>query len=129
MGELNHFNCQVKFPLASSSSTKMAPVEIDTISRDVITPSAHMKIVDKAFELPLVTDTFNEVSNHAQPLSPYVETMKNIAKPYVEKFSPMVESGFITIKTAADLQLPEGTTANIQSKFDSAKDQVDTLVC
>merc|ERR1712202_58707 len=61
---------------------------------------------------------------------------KNVATPYVEKFSPMVESGFITIKTAADLQLPEGTTANIQSKFDSAKEQVtsavenlDTLVC
>ena len=114
----------------------MAPVEIETISRDVITPSAYMKIVDKAFELPLVTDTFNEVSKLAQPLSPYVETMKNIATPYVEKFSPMVESGFITIKTAADLQFPEGTTDNIQCKFDSVKEQVtsavenlDTLVC
>merc|ERR1712096_345233 len=129
MGELNHFNCQVKFPIASSSSTKMAPVEIETISRDVITPSAHMKIVEKAFELPLVTDTFNEVSKLARPLSPYVETMKNVATPYVEKFSPMVESGFITIKNAADFQLPEGTTANIQSKFDTAVENLDTLVC
>merc|ERR1712096_498747 len=129
MGELNHFNCQVKFPIASSSSTKMAPVEIETISRDVITPSAHMKIVEKAFELPLVTDTFNEVSKLARPLSPYVETMKNVATPYVEKFSPMVESGFTTIKNAADLQLPEGTTANIQSKFDTAVENLDTLVC
>merc|ERR1712119_203734 len=103
--------------------------EIETISRDVITPSAHMKIVEKAFELPLVTDTFNEVSKLARPLSPYVETMKNVATPYVEKFSPMVESGFITIKTAADLQLPEGTTANIQSKFDTAVENLDTLVC
>merc|ERR1712119_103305 len=103
--------------------------EIETISRDVITPSAHMKIVEKAFELPLVTDTFNEVSKLARPLSPYVETMKNVATPYVEKFSPMVESGFITIKNAADLQLPEGTTANIQSKFDTAVENLDTLVC
>merc|ERR1712096_187573 len=77
-----------------------------------------------------------EVSKLAQPLSPYVETMKNVATPYVEKFSPMVESGFITIKTAADLQFPEGTTDNIQCKFDSVKEQVtsavenlDTLVC
>merc|ERR1712096_201919 len=129
MGELNHFNCQVKFPIASSSSTKMAPVEIEIISRDVITPSVHMKIVEKAFELPLVTDTFNEVSKLARPLSPFVETMKNVATPYVEKFSPMVESGFITIKNAADLQLPEGTTANIQSKFDTAVENLDTLVC
>merc|ERR1712119_42194 len=103
--------------------------EIETISRDVITPSAHMKIVEKAFELPLVTDTFNEVSKLARPLSPYVETMKNVATPYVDKFSPMVESGFITIKTAADLQLPEGTTANIQCKFDTAVENLDTLVC
>merc|ERR1712119_169323 len=103
--------------------------EIETISRDVITPSAHMKIVEKAFELPLVTDTFNEVSKLARPLSPYVETMKNVATPYVDKFSPMVESGFITIKNAADLQLPEGTTANIQSKFDTAVENLDTLVC
>jgi len=118
----------------------MAPVEIDTIPRDVITPISYLKSVDKAFELPLVTDTYNEVSKFAQPISPYVETVKNIATPYVEKFSPMVESGFISIKTTAEEniipQLPEGTTDNIKSKLDSAKEQVasavenlDTMVC
>merc|ERR1719186_2361515 len=118
----------------------MAPVEIDTIPRDVITPISYLKSVDKAFELPLVTDTYNEVSKFARPISPYVETVKNIATPYVEKFSPMVESGFISIKTTAEEniipQLPEGTSDNIKSKLDSAKEQVtsavknlDTMVC
>merc|ERR1719186_1688235 len=118
----------------------MAPVEIDTIPRDVITPISYLKSVDKAFELPLVTDTYNEVSKFARPISPYVETVKNIATPYVEKFSPMVESGYISIKTTAEEniipQLPDGTSDNIKFKLDSAKEQVtyavenlDTMVC
>ena len=54
----------------------MAPVTIDTIPRDVVAapPVAHLKIVDKAFELPLVNDTYNEVTRLAQPLTPFVET-------------------------------------------------------
>merc|ERR1712202_128324 len=110
------------------------------IPRDVITPAAYLKSVDKAFELPLVTDTYNEISKLAGPISPYVETVKNIATPYVEKISPMVESGIITIKSTAEEnivhKLPEGTADNIKSKLDSAKEQVasavdnlDTLVC
>merc|ERR1712096_318398 len=136
----NHLYCQLKYPLARSSSITMAPVELDTIPRDVITPTAYLKSVDKAFELPLVTDTYNEISKLAGPISPYVETVKNIATPYVEKISPMVESGFITIKSTAEenivSKLPEGTADNIKSKLDSAKEQVasavdnlDTLVC
>merc|ERR1712096_84692 len=136
----NHLYCQLKYPLARSSSITMAPVELDTIPRDVITSTAYLKSVDKAFELPLVTDTYNEISKLAGPISPYVETVKNIATPYVEKISPMVESGFITIKSTAEenivSKLPEGTADNIKSKLDSAKEQVvsavdnlDTFVC
>merc|ERR1712096_63763 len=136
----NHLYCQLKCPLTSSSSTTMAPVEVDTIPRDVITPAAYLKSVDKAFELPLLTDTYNEISKLAGPISPYVETVKNIATPYMEKLSPMVESGFSTIKSTAEEnivhKLPEGTADNIKSKLDSAKEQaasavdnLDTLVC
>jgi len=115
----------------------MAPVEIDVIPRDVVAiPVAHLKIVDKAFELPLVNDTYNEVTRLAAPLSPFVETVKE----NMEKVTPMLESGFITIKTKAEEklfpQLPEGTTANIQAKLDTAKenvasavDNLDSLAC
>eukprot|EP00090_Calanus_glacialis_P047525 TRINITY_DN9916_c0_g1_i5.p1 TRINITY_DN9916_c0_g1~~TRINITY_DN9916_c0_g1_i5.p1 ORF type:complete len:451 (-),score=144.23 TRINITY_DN9916_c0_g1_i5:71-1375(-) len=107
----------------------MAPVEIDVIPRDVVAaPVAHLKIVDKAFELPLINDTYNEVSRLAAPLSPFVETVKENA----EKVTPMLESGFITIKTTAEEklfpQLPEGTTANIQAKLDTAKEKVTSAV-
>ena len=115
----------------------MPPVEIDSIPRYVVAP---LKIVDKAMKLPLVSDTYNQVSKLAQPLTPYVETIKNVASPYMEKLSPMVESGFISIKTKAEEnilpQLPEGTTDNLQAKLDSAKEQLasaygnlDSLAC
>ena len=54
------------------------------------------------------------------------------AKENVEKVTHMLESGFITIKTKAEEklfpQLPEGTTANIQAKIDTAKEKVTSAV-
>ena len=103
----------------------MAPVEIETIPRDVVgaPPVAHLKIVDKAFELPLVSDTYNEVTRLAQPLTPFVET----AKENVEKLAPILESGFISMKNKAEEklfhQLPEGTTVRIQAKLDTAMEK------
>jgi len=107
----------------------MAPVEIDIVPRDVVAaPMAHFKIVDKAFELPLINDTYNEVTRLALPLSPFVETVKE----NMEKVTPMLESGFTSIKTKAEEklfpQLPEGTTANIQAKLDTAKERVTSAV-
>jgi len=116
----------------------MAPVEIDTIPRDVVAaPSVpHLKIVDKAFELPLVNDTYNEVTRLVQPLTPFVET----AKENVEKLAPIFESGFISMKNKAEEkffpQLPEGTTVKIQAKLDTAMEKaasavgsLDSLAC
>jgi len=108
----------------------MAPVEIDTIPRDVVTAStvAPLKIVDKAFELPLVSDTYNEVTRLAQPLTPFVET----AKENVEKLAPILESGFISMKNKAEEkffpQLPEGTTVKIQAKLDTAMEKAASAV-
>ena len=105
----------------------MAPVESDVIPRDVVTaPVAYFKIVDKAFELPLINDTYNEVTRLARPLSPFVETMKE----NMEKVTPMLESGFISIKTKEKFypQLLEGTTANIQEKLNTAKERVTSAV-
>ena len=116
----------------------MAPVTIDTIPRDVVAapPVAHLKIVDKAFELPLVNDAYNEVTRLAQHLTPFVET----AKENVEKFAPVLESGFISIKNKAEEkffpQLAEGTTVHIQAKLDTAMKKaasslgsLDSLAC
>merc|ERR1719318_2215632 len=62
------------------------------------------------------------------PMSPFVETLKE----NMEKVTPMLESGFVTIKAKAEEklfpQLPEGTSANIQSKLDTAKEKVASAV-
>jgi len=107
----------------------MAPVEIEAIPRDIVAaPVANLKIVDKAFQLPLVNDTYNEVTRLAAPMSPFVETVKE----NMEKVSPMLESGFVSIKTKAEEkllpQLPEGTSANIQANLDTAKEKVASAV-
>ena len=53
------------------SPTIMATVEIEVIPHDLVAaPVAHLKIVDKAFELPLVNDTCKKVTRLAAPLSP-----------------------------------------------------------
>ena len=120
---------QAAFSSFILSPTIMAPVEIDIIPRDVVAaPVAHLKIVDKAFDLPLINDTYNEVSRLAAPLSPFVETVKE----NMDKVTPMLESGFITIKTQAEEklfpQIPEATTVNIQAKLDTAMEKVTSAV-
>merc|ERR1719318_686810 len=95
----------------------MAPVEIEVIPRDIIAaPVAHLKIVDKAFELPLVNDTYNEVTRLAAPMSPLVETVKG----KMGKVTPMLESGFVTIKAKLD---------TAKEKVASAVDNLDLLAC
>merc|ERR1719339_144839 len=113
----------------SPTTTTMAPVEVEVIPRDIVTaPVANLKVVNKAFQLPLVNDTYNEVIRLAAPMSPYVETVKE----NMEKVTPMLESGFVSIKTKAEEklfpQLPEGTSANIQANLDTAKEKVASAV-
>ena len=83
----------------------MAPVESNFIPRDAtaIATMAHLKIVNKAFQLPLVNDAYIEVSKLAQPLSPYIEAVKDVTIPLVEKLTPIVEAKVFA-------QLSEGTT-------------------
>ena len=47
----------------------MAPVEVDYVPRSIIAPVKNLKVVDKAFSLPLVSSAYSEVS---RVTSPYV---------------------------------------------------------
>jgi len=107
----------------------MPPVECDSVPRNAVAP---LKVVDKAMQLPVVSDTYNEVSKLAQPLSPCVEAVAS----YVEKITPMVESGLDSIKSKAEEnilpRLPEGTSAKLESvkgKFNAAYENLDSLAC
>merc|ERR1711928_14420 len=137
MGTSLQVHLEAAFSYFIQHTTTMAPVEIEVIPRDVVAaPVTNLKIVNKAFQLPLVNDTYNEVTRIAAPMSPYVETVKE----NMEKVTPMLESGFVSIKTKAEEklfpQLPEGTSATIQANLDIAKEKVaaavdnlDSLAC
>jgi len=111
----------------------MAPVEIDTIPYDIMAPVKNLKVVTKAFELPLVTSAYTEIATLASPLTPIVEnTMTTI--------TPIVEVGINTIKTTMEESvlphLPEGMTETLQSNMTAAVehvtaavDKVDILAC
>ena len=50
-----------------------------------------------AENLALINDTYNEVTRLALPLTPFMKTVER----NMEKVTPMLESGFISIKTKA----------------------------
>merc|ERR1719318_1402214 len=111
----------------------MAPVEIDTIPMDIMAPVKNMKVVNKAFELPLVTSAYDEITKMAAPISPYVENS-------VTTITPIVEIGFNTIKAKVEENvmphLPEGMSESVQANMTSAVDhisaaveKIDTLAC
>merc|ERR1712162_5320 len=111
----------------------MAPVEVETIPYDIMAPAKNLKVVDKAFELPLVTSAYTEITSLASPLTPYVENT-------VTTITPMVEAGYTVIKTKVEGRgmphLPEGTVETLQSKMDGAVahltvavQKADSLAC
>merc|ERR1712215_60614 len=101
---------------------KMPPVEIDNIPRDAVAPDcrkSYFKIVDKAFELPLVNDAYKEVSKYTSPLTPYVETVVSVATPYVESI----------MNTAEENVLPLGMLDFATVQATSAAENLDNFAC
>ena len=80
-----------------------------------------MSIIRKCFQLPLVNDTYIEVSKLAQPLSLYIEAVKDVTIPLVGKLTPIVEDKVFA-------QLSEGTATIIQNKVEYAKEKVASAV-
>ena len=70
------------------------------------------KVVEKVFDLPLVTDTYDALAKLSTPLQPYVEKAGSIA-------SPVVDCAF-TIKDDIEGKMPEV----VQSGLTCAKGQV-----
>merc|ERR1712212_428998 len=70
------------------------------------------KVVEKVFNLPLVTDTYDSLAKFSSPLHPYMEKAGSIA-------SPVVDRAF-TFKAGLENMTPE----MIQTGYNSAKGQV-----
>merc|ERR1712042_415881 len=108
----------------------MADMENDSIpTYDVMAPVKSLKVVDKAFELPVVSSAYTEIATLACPITPYVESS-------VKFITPIVEGGCNTIKEKVMPHLPDGTAESLHSKVNGAVAQltvavekVDTLAC
>eukprot|EP00092_Neocalanus_flemingeri_P026526 GFUD01028749.1.p1 GENE.GFUD01028749.1~~GFUD01028749.1.p1 ORF type:complete len:291 (-),score=59.20 GFUD01028749.1:111-983(-) len=113
----------------------MAPVEDEVIPVEVEVIPVHswlmnIKIVDKAFELPVVTSAYAEIAKLASPLTPLVDNSLTTT------ITPMVEVGFTTIKTKVEEsvvpRLPDVMSKTIHSAVEhvtAAVEKIDTIAC
>ena len=89
-----------------------ASIEVGVEGSEFVKP----KVVEKVFNLPLVTDTYDSLAKFSSPLHPYMEKAGSIA-------SPVVDRAF-TFKAGIESMTPE----MIQTGYNSAKGQVCSLL-
>ena len=89
-----------------------ATIEVGVEGSEFVKP----KVVEKVFNLPLVTDTYDSLAKFSSPLHPYMERAGSIA-------SPVVDRAF-TFKAGIESMTPE----MIQTGYNSAKGQVCCLL-
>jgi len=108
--------------VASASDQKSA-VKQDT-SPEVAQGFVKPKVVEKVFDLPVVSDTYDSLVKLSSPLSPYVEKIGTLA-------SPMVDQA-LDLKARIEDKVPEGvqtgytTTLN---KVVTAAVSLDATLC
>merc|ERR1712212_154446 len=85
-----------------------ATIEVGVEGSEFVKP----KVVERVFNLPLVTDTYDSLAKLSTPLHPYMEKAGSIA-------SPVVDRAF-TFKAGLESMTPE----MIQTGYNSAKGQV-----
>ena len=82
-----------------------ATIEVGAEGSEFVQP----KVVEKVFNLPCVTDTYDSLANLSTPLHPYMEKAGSLASPVATTFKAGIES-----------MAPEV----IQTGYNSAKGQV-----
>merc|ERR1711868_135148 len=87
----------------------------------IIAPVKNLKVVDKAFSLPLVSSAYTEVS---RVTSPYVTST-------MDKVSPMVETTWIKMTPVEEKVtplIPASVTETVQSGYNATVEQVSAAV-
>merc|ERR1711936_791752 len=106
--------CTIKIEEHSYFRSIMSTVESESIpAYDMMASVKNMKVVDKAFELPVVTSAYNEIVSLTSPITPYVETT-------VTFITPIVEGGYHTIQAKVN-----GAVAHLSV----AVEKVDAFAC
>jgi len=107
----------------------MAPVEVDYVPRSIIAPVKNLKVVDKAFSLPLVSSAYTEVS---RVTSPYVTSTMDKVSPMVEttwsKMTPVMESVKSQVEEKVTPLIPASVTETVQSGYNATVEQVSAAV-
>jgi len=107
----------------------MAPVEVDYVPRSIIAPVKNLKVVDKAFSLPLVSSAYTEVS---RVTSPYVTSTMDKVSPMVEttwsKMTPVMESVKTQVEEKVTPLIPASVTETVQSGYNATVEQVSAAV-
>ena len=86
-----------------------APAVVSSLKKPAEVSAVKPKVVEKVFNLPVVTDTYDSLANLSTPLHPYMEKAGSLASPVATTFKAGVES-----------MTPEV----IQTGYNSAKGQV-----
>merc|ERR1712066_851514 len=125
--EHRHFNSHFNLPI------KMAPSENFYVPRSIIAPSNHLKVVDKALSLPLVSSACSEVS---RATSPYMESTLSKVSPVMENTMGMVDIVKSRVEEQVLPHVPTKLSETVQSVQETVVDQVmaavekaDTLAC
>merc|ERR1712037_484721 len=92
------------------------------------------KVVEKVFNLPLVTDTYDSLAELSTPLHPYMEKAGSIASPVaftvkagIESMTPdMIQTGYNSAK-GQDVAAAASVDASLCSGVDGLEDKVPAL--
>ena len=103
----------------------MAPAENFYVPRSIITPSKHLKVVDKALSLPLVSSACSEVS---RATSPYMESTLSKVSPVMENTMGMVDIVKSRVEEQVLPHIPTKLSETVQSVQETVVDQVMAAV-
>merc|ERR1712183_981962 len=108
----------------------MAPTEIGAEGLEFV----KLKVVEKIFTLPVVTDTYDSLANLSTPLHPYLEKAGSLASPVavnlmagIESMTPeVVQTGYSSVKGQV-VAAAASVDASLCSGVDSLVEKVPVL--
>merc|ERR1719228_1975907 len=121
----------------SSSVTDMKSALSQEASEEIIQNYVKPKVVEKVFDLPVVSDTYDSLVKLSSPLSPYVEKIGTMASPVVDqaldikagiegKIPVVVQTGYTTALNKA-VTAAASLDATLCSGVDTLVERVPTL--
>ena len=100
----------------TSSVTDEKSASRQEASAEVIQNYVKPKVVEKVFDLPVVSDTYDSLVKLSSPLSPYVEKIGTLASPVVEQA--------LDLKAGVSGKIPEV----VKTSYTTALDKVSPSI-